>query len=116
MEERQIGKQGEGNRNNEEEEGGSDGEKRAAWRTKKGDREDQEEKRIGRAGHFFLLSTLPFPHSLHFFPEHRSLLSSTVFVLHFPALSPILSLALLPFFSHVRSHPFSALPFLASMP
>ena len=55
MEERQIGKQGEGNRNNEEEEGGSDGEKRAAWRTKKGDREDQEEKRIGRAGHLFFV-------------------------------------------------------------
>ena len=38
MEERHIGKQGEGNRHNDEEEGGSDGEKRAAWRTKRGQR------------------------------------------------------------------------------
>ena len=90
--------------------------KRGPLGEQKGDREDQEEKRTGRAGHLSLLSTVPFPHPLHFFPEHRSLLSSTVFVLHSPSLSPILSLALLPFFSHVRSHPFSALPFLASMP
>ena len=44
VEERQIGEQGEGNRNNEEE--GSDREKRATWRTKRGQgRSRRKEKR-----------------------------------------------------------------------
>ena len=45
VEERQIGKQGEGNRKNEEEEGGSDGEKRAAWRTKRGERRSRRKEK-----------------------------------------------------------------------
>ena len=66
--------------------------KRGSLGEQKGVREDQEEKRIGRAGHLFLLSTVPFPFPLHFFPEHRSLLSSTVFVLRsFPMFVLILS-------------------------
>ena len=46
MKERQIGEQGEGNKNNEGEEEGSDGETRAAWRTKRGQgRSRRKEKR-----------------------------------------------------------------------
>ena len=48
--------------------------KRGPLGEQKGVREDQAEKGIGRAGHLF-------------FFKHRSLLSSTVFVLHFYSLS-----------------------------
>ena len=82
----------------------------------KGDREDQEEKRTGRAGHLFLLSTVHFPHPYAYFPSiaHSFLPRSSSFIS--PLYLSILSLALLPYSSHVRSPPFSALPFIASIP
>ena len=90
--------------------------KRGPLGEQKGDREDQEETRGGRAGHLYLFvfSTVPFPRpytfipSIAFFPRSSSFIS--------PPYVSILSLALLPFFSHVRSPPFSAPPFLVSIP
>ena len=90
--------------------------KRGPLGEQKGVREDQEEKRIGSGRTLVFVIHCSFSSPLCLFPEHRSLLSSTVFVLHSPSLSPILSLALLPYSSHVRSPPFSALPFIASIP
>ena len=81
-----------------------------------GDGEKQEETRRGGAGHLLLLSTVRFPHPYAYFPSiAHSFLPRSLSFISLLYLS-ILSLALLPFFSHVRSPPFSALPFLVSIP
>ena len=87
--------------------------KRGPLGEQKGVREDQEGKRKGKAGHLFLLSTVPFPHPLHLCPEHGSRLSSTVFV---PLYLSILPLALLPFLSMFVLLLDPALAFLVSSP
>ena len=68
----------------------------------KGDGENQEEARRGMVGHLFLLSTVPFPRPYAYFPSiaHSFLPRSLSFIS--PLYLSILSLALLPFFSHVR--------------
>ena len=90
--------------------------KRRPLGEQKGVREEQEETRTSRAGHLFLLSTVPFPHPYAFFPSiaHSFLPRSLSFIS--PLYLSILSLALLPFLFRVRSPPFSALPFLVSIP
>ena len=105
VEERQIGEQGEGNKNNEGEEEGSDGEKRAAWRTKR-----------GQAGHLFLLSTVPFPIFYTYVPSiaHAFLPRSLSFIS--PLYLSIFPLALLPFFSMFVLLLDPALAFLVSSP
>ena len=102
MEERQIGKQGEETETMKKRKEEATV-KRGPLGEQKEVREDREETRIGRARHLFFSS---IAHS--FLPRSLSFISS----LHLS----ILSLALLPFLFHVRAPPFSALPFLLSIP
>ena len=113
VEERQIGEQGEGNRNNEEE--GSDREK-STWRTKKGSGKIKKEREEGKQDTCFCYPLFLFLTPYTYVPSiaHSFLPRSLSFIS--PLYLSILPLALLPFFVHVRSPPFSALAFLVSSP